>query len=53
VLADGCVDGSLYPGAKLHILIEGDRSKDAEWLTRIIEVSAADFPEPAKKKRKR
>ena len=48
-----CVDGSPYPGAKPHILVEGDRWEDAEWLTRIIEVSAKELPEPAKKKRKR
>ena len=52
-LAVGCVDGSPYPGAKPHILVEGDRWEDAEWLTRIIEVSAKELPEPAKKKRKR
>ena len=50
-LADGCVDGSPYPGRNL-ILVEGDRWEDAEWLTRIIEVSAEELPEPAKKKRK-
>ena len=52
-LADGCVDCSPYPGAKPHILVEGDRWEDAEWLTRIIEVSAEELPESAKRKRKR
>jgi len=50
-LADGCVDCSPYPGAKPHILVEGDRWEDEEWLTRIIEVSAEELPEPAKRKR--
>src|SRR5262249_18753792 len=52
-LANGCADGSPYPGAKPHILVEAGRWEDADWLTRIIEVSAGELPEPSKKKRKR
>lgn len=41
-----------YPGAKPCLLIEADRWEDAEWLTELIGISAAELPLPkAKTKR--
>jgi TfoX/Sxy family transcriptional regulator of competence genes len=48
-LAEGCGEGSPYPGAKPHLLIDGDRWDDGEWLAALIRVSAAELPVPAKK----
>jgi TfoX/Sxy family transcriptional regulator of competence genes len=40
-----------YPGAKLSFLIQ-DQIEDGEWLTRLIELTEEELPEP-KPKRKR
>jgi TfoX/Sxy family transcriptional regulator of competence genes len=44
-----CEEGSPYPGAKPCLLISGDRWDDAEWLTRLIAISAAALPAPKKR----
>lgn len=42
-----------YPGAKPHLLIETDRWDDAEWLSDLLRVTAAELaiPKPRKPKR--
>lgn len=52
-LAESCGAGRPYPGAKPHILIEGDRWEDSDWLATLVRVSASELPPPAKKSRKR
>lgn len=39
-----------YRGAKPCFLIAGERWDDREWLTRLIEITAAELPAPAEKK---
>jgi TfoX/Sxy family transcriptional regulator of competence genes len=41
-----------YPGAKPCLLIDIDRWDDADWLTSLIRVSAAEIPPPKPKKAK-
>ncbi len=48
-LAEDCGEGSPYPRAKPHLLIDGDRWDDGEWLAALIRVSAVELPLPAKK----
>lgn len=38
-----------YPGAKPCLLIDADRWEDAEWLTELIGISAAELPSPKPK----
>ena len=38
-----------YPGAKLCLLVPGDRWEDHEWLTELIRLSAVELPLPKKK----
>ena len=47
-----CAEGQPYPRAKLHFQIPGERWKDSEWLTKLIQLTAADLPPPKKKLRK-
>ena len=42
-----------YPGAKPHLLIEADRWDDAEWLSELLRVTAAELPIPKPRKPKR
>lgn len=42
-----------YPGAKPHLLIEPDRWEDAEWLSHLLRVTAAELPAPKPRKPKR
>lgn len=39
-----------YPGAKLYFLISGDELDDAEWVSRLIKMTANELPVPKKKK---
>jgi TfoX/Sxy family transcriptional regulator of competence genes len=45
-----CEEGAPYPGARPCLLISGDQWDDAEWLTRLIAISAAALPAPKKSK---
>ena len=47
-----CPEGQPYPRAKPHFQIPGERWEDSEWLTKLIELTAADLPPPKKKLRK-
>jgi TfoX/Sxy family transcriptional regulator of competence genes len=40
-----------YPGAKPCFLISGDLWDDADWLARLIQLSAAELPAPARKRK--
>ena len=42
-----------YPGAKPQIVIEADRWDDAEWLGKLLRVTAAELPIPKPRKPKR
>ncbi len=42
-----------YPGAKPHLLIETDRWEDADWLTRLLSITASELPTPKPRKPKR
>jgi len=42
-------DGFPYPGAKPHFLIAGDRWDDAEWLSTLVALTAAELPIPKPK----
>lgn len=48
--AGDCEEGCPYPGAKPCLLISGDQWDDAEWLTRLIAISAVALPAPKKSK---
>ena len=39
-----------YPRAKPHFRIDGDRWEDREWLSSLIAKTAAELPEPKRKK---
>jgi len=52
VHAEPVSNGSPYPGAKPHLLIEADRWDDAEWLGELLHVTAAELPTPKPRKRK-
>jgi len=43
------VEGLPYPGAKPHFLIE-ERLDDRDWLSRVVEATARELPEPKPKK---
>jgi len=43
---------SPYPGAKPYYLISGEQWEDAEWLSDLISISAAELPLPKAKKKK-
>lgn len=45
-------EGIPYPGAKTYYLIPGDQWEDADWLTELIKISAAELPLPKPKKKK-
>ena len=41
-----------YPGAKPQLLIEADRWEDAEWLSKLLRITAAELPTPTPRKPK-
>ena len=47
-----CPEGQPYPRAKPHFLIPRECWDDAEWLTKLIVLTTAEVPVPAKKPRK-
>ena len=50
-LIGNVVEASPYKGAKPCFLIPGDRWDDADWLARLIALSAAELPAAIKKRR--
>jgi len=42
-------DGFPYPGAKPHFLIAGERWDDAEWLSKLVALTAGELPPPKPK----
>ena len=44
------VEAPPYPGAKPYFLVSGDLWDDAEWLARLVRVTASELPLPVKKK---
>ena len=44
-----CPEGQPYPRAKPHFQIPGEHWEDSEWLTKLIQLTAADLPPPKKK----
>lgn len=42
-----------YPGSKLYFRVSGDRWEDREWLTELIDITAAALPTPKPKKPKK
>jgi DNA transformation protein and related proteins len=44
-----CVEAPPYPSAKPSLLISGDRIEDADWLSKLISMSASELPQPKKK----
>lgn len=39
-------EGSPYPGAKPHLLIDGDRLEDRDWLAELLRRTAIELPAP-------
>jgi DNA transformation protein len=40
------MEGSPYPGAKLHLLIPTDKWEDSEWLCQLVKATAKELPQP-------
>ncbi len=51
-ILDSGVEGSPYPGAKLHLLITPDQWEDSEWLCGLVRATARELPMPKPRKRK-
>jgi DNA transformation protein len=51
-VAERYVEGSPYPGAKPAMLIAGDELDDAEWLVKLVKITASALPEPKPKRSK-
>ena len=45
-------EGYAYQGAKVSMMIDGDRIEDGEWLTELVQITALHLPIPKKKKLK-
>jgi TfoX/Sxy family transcriptional regulator of competence genes len=43
-------EGHAYPGAKIAMLIDGERIEDHEWLIELIRITADNLPAPKQKK---
>jgi len=50
--AAGAEEAPPYPGAKPCLLVDPERWDDAEWLSELIRISAAELPLPKPKRRK-
>ncbi|HWJ19356.1 MAG TPA: TfoX/Sxy family protein [Geobacterales bacterium] len=48
-----CVEAPPYKGAKPSLLISGDQIEDAQWLSKLVGISAAELPQPKKNKRRK
>ena len=46
------VEAAPYPGAKPSFLVTGETWDDADWLSELLRVTAADLPAPNPKKRR-
>ncbi|PCE30696.1 TfoX/Sxy family protein [Burkholderia ubonensis] len=46
-----CDEGPPYPGAKPCFVISGERWDEHEWLSRLIQITAAQLPPPKPRKR--
>jgi DNA transformation protein and related proteins len=46
-------DGIPYPGAKPQMLISGEKWDDAEWLSKLVRLTADELPMPKPKKKKK
>lgn len=46
-------EAPFYPGSSLYFRVSGDRWEDREWLTELIDLTAAALPEPKPKKPKK
>ncbi len=54
VEAAGALDEApAYPGAKLSLRISGDRWEDRDWITELVDLTAAALPVPKPKKPKK
>lgn len=51
--AEPVSDTPPYPGAKPNLIIEADRWDDAEWLSKLLSVTADKLPTPKPRKPKR
>jgi DNA transformation protein and related proteins len=43
-------EGYAYPGAKVSMLIDGDRIEDSEWLSELVRITADNVAPPKQKK---
>jgi TfoX/Sxy family transcriptional regulator of competence genes len=50
--AEPVSDAPPYPGAKPNLLIETDQWDDAEWLGKLLRITAAELPTPKPRKAK-
>lgn len=46
-------EGSPYPGAKPHFVIDGDLWEDADWMADLIRATAKELPAPKPKPKKK
>lgn len=44
------IEGTPYPGAKLHLLLTADRWEDSEWLCQLVHATDIDLPPPKPRK---
>lgn len=51
-MLENLVEGSPYPGAKLHLLITPDQWEDREWLCDLVRATAKELPMPKPKVKK-
>lgn len=51
-LAPDAEEASPYPGAKVCLLIDADSWDDREWLSELVQITAAELPAPKEKVRK-
>ena len=45
-----CIESAPYQGAKLSFLISTKQIKDAEWLSKLVRISAVELPQARKKR---
>lgn len=53
IFVDKCYqEGNAYDGAKVSMIIDGDRIEDREWLSQLVLITADNLPLPKIKKHK-